>query len=607
MLPDGRRHGSEYCCSSMFGGKGTSFSLNTNKGLWKDFADDSKAGDLISLFICRAGNNQQGMKDVYDFLGVKQFEDKPMEHKPLRGPKKYTNPEPDWIDLDGPAYVYLTKERKIPEDVLTAYEVSYVEHKYFNPDYSGPAYVFVYKTPSGKNNCLAKYVGVERKPDDKKWLTAQSNGLQVLFGMQHVKEDWCVITTGELDALSYAAQGIPAVSVTNGDKNTQWIENCWDFLQSMKNIYLSFDMDESGESMVATVAARLGVAKCKRVILPYKDANVGLVNDVNLNDCLKKAKDITPFGFSKASDKAYDVWKVLEKGKRGDVGLPFMGWEGDDSIRFRLRPSEVTILAGREFSGKSTIGYQLFCYLMSQERKCFIASLEEPIDEIYSVMLSQWFARGVSLTDGNDEETALLMFERTLGRYAFAYDDVTTTASLSKILASAEYSVMRYGVEFVMIDSLSATDVDMEDNTKTAEFIKEVVAFSKRTTAHVVLVTHCRKGNVSELSKESIPLKGDIRGSVLIPALATNIITCWRNTLRDLILSGKAGSTAGGKFTKEEVEAWPTTILTVAKQKVSGIIGQYDLFFNDSCSRFRRDYHVSDRSYDVPTLPKNEL
>lgn len=604
LLPDGRQRGAEYTCASIFGGKGTSCSINTVKGLYKDFADDTKAGDLLSLFIARAGNPKQGMKDAYDFLGIKQFDDKAMEQKPLRGPKKYTQPESDWYELDGPAYTYLVKERGLPENVLNAYEVSYVPDKWFSPEYHGPAYVFLYKTPSGKNNCLAKYVAVERDEDGKKRLTAQKNGLQVLFGMQHVKEDWCIITTGELDALSYAAQGLPAVSVTNGDKNVQWIENCWDFLDRLKTIYLSFDMDESGESMVATVAARLGVAKCKKVILPYKDANKCHVEGISLHECIRTAKDITPSAFAKASDKAFDVWKVLEKGKRGDVGIPFMGWEGEDSIRFRLRPSEVTILAGREFSGKSTIGYQLFCYLMSLEKRCFIASLEEPIDEIFSVMLSQWFGHGVSVMDGNDQETAMLMFERTIGRYAFAYDDVTTTANLGKILESAEYSVKRYGAEFVMIDSLSATDVDMEDNTKTAEFIKEVVAFSKRTTAHVLLVTHCRKGNVSELSKESIPLKGDIRGSVLLPALATNIITCWRNVLRDLILSGKAESTANGKYTKEDVEKWPTSILTVAKQKVSGVIGQYDLFFNSSCSRFRRSYYEKDIPYAVP--PKHD-
>jgi twinkle protein len=354
--------------------------------------------------------------------------------------------------------------------------------------------------------------------------------------------------------------------------------------------------------MVKSVASRLGVAKCKKVILPYKDANESHVNGVSLHECIRLAKDITPEAFCKAIDKTADVLNVLEKGKRGEQGIPFMGWEGEDSIRFRLRPSEVTILAGREFSGKSTIGYQLFCYLMSLGKKCFIASLEEPIEEIFSVMLSQWFAIGVSISEGNDKETATLMFERTLGRFCFAYDDVTTTANLTKILESAEYSVKRYGVEFVMIDSLSATDVDMEDNNATASFIKEVVAFSKRTRAHIVLVTHCRKGISNELSRESIPTKSDIRGSVLLPALATNIITCWRNTLRDHILSGKGNSTAGGKYTKEEVEGWATTVLTVAKQKVSGVIGQYDLHFNNSCSRFRRSPYSYDLAYDVPNL-----
>ena len=355
MLPDGRRRGIEYTCANMFGGKGSSFSLNTQRGLWKDFSDDAKAGDLISLFIARAGNNSQGMKDVYEFLGVKQFDDK-MEHKPLRGPKKYTQPEEDWYELDGTAYTYLTKERGLPESILTAYEVSYVPSKWFSSEYTGPAYVFLYKTPSGKNNCLAKYVAVERDEDDKKRITAQKNGLQVLFGMQHVKEDWCIITSGELDALSYAAQGLPAVSITNGDKNVNWIENCWDFLERMKTIYISFDMDDSGESMVNTVAARLGVAKCKRVILPYKDANESYINGVSLHECIRTAKDITPSGFVKSIELAGCVWDRLKNGPRDQRGIPFLGWDGiDEAINFRIRPQECTVYLGFEASGKSTL------------------------------------------------------------------------------------------------------------------------------------------------------------------------------------------------------------------------------------------------------------
>tara|TARA_R110000868_G_scaffold13848_3_gene64353 strand:- start:3694 stop:5562 length:1869 start_codon:yes stop_codon:yes gene_type:complete len=595
LLPDGRQRGVEFTCASMFGGKGTSFSLNTQRGLWKDFADDTKAGDLISLFIARAGNPKQGMKDAYDFLGIKQFDDKLMEQKPLRGPKKYTQPESDWYELDGPAYTYLVKERGLPENVLNAYEVSYAPDKWFSPEYHGPAYVFLYKTPSGKNNCLAKYVAVERDEDDKKRLTAQKNGLQVLFGMQHVKEDWCIITTGELDALSYAAQGLPAVSVTNGDKNTQWIENCWDFLDRLKTIYLSFDMDESGESMVTTVAARLGVAKCKRVILPYKDANKCHVEGISLHECIRTAKDITPSGFVRSADLANGVWDRLKSGPRDQRGIPFMGWDGiDETVNFRIRPQECTVYLGFEASGKSTLLYQLCAYLAGvYGEKIGIASLEEDPEEILGVMLTQWMGEGCTPQDGLDETDFRLRYEATIAENIFIYNDRTADAPLKDILSFAEYCVKRYGAKHVVIDSITCTDIDIEDNKDANKFMKSVIKSMNETGAHYHIVAHAKKGQIDEFERASIPKKRDIKGSVTIPALATNIVSMWRNGMKDSILQNKRQT----KFSPEEVREWADAVIAIRKQKVGGKIGEFDLWYNTSNFRFRRKQNWPDSTY----------
>lgn len=597
LLPDGKRAGSEYRCASMYGGRGTSFSINTNKGIWKDFADDTKAGDLISLFVARAGNTQQGMKDVYDFLGVKQFEDKLMQQKPLRPAKKYTPPQEDWFELDGPAYIYLTKERKIPEKVLSDYEVSYIPDKWFSPEYTGPAYVFLYKTQSGLNNCLAKYVGVDRDDNGKKRLTAQKDGLQVLFGMQHVKGDMCIITTGELDALSYAAHGLPAVSVTNGDKNTNWIDNCWDFLQGLKTIYLSFDMDESGESMVASVAARLGVAKCKKVSLPYKDANEAHVNGVSLRQCIEEAKDITPTGFVKSIDLAPGVWDRLKNGKREMRGIPFLGWDShEETINFRIRPQECTIYLGFEASGKSTILYQLCAYLAGVHgEKVGIASLEEDPEEILGVMLTQWLGEGCTPEDGVDEVDFQIRYEHTIADNIFIYNDRTADASLKDILTFAEYCVKRYGVKHVIIDSITCTDIDIEDNKEANKFMKAVIKSMNETGAHYHIVAHAKKGTLDEFDRASIPKKRDIKGSVTIPALATNIISMWRNGVKDSILQNKRQS----KHNPEEVKEWADAVIAVRKQKVGGKIGEFDLWYNPENFRFRRKNNSYETTYFV--------
>lgn len=82
LLPGGRIIGSEYCCSSIFGGYGDSFRVNMNTGAWCEFngTGDLKGGDLVSLFAAVHGlKNGEACKRLGDQIGINQ-------------PKKQTDP-----------------------------------------------------------------------------------------------------------------------------------------------------------------------------------------------------------------------------------------------------------------------------------------------------------------------------------------------------------------------------------------------------------------------------------------------------------------------------------------------------------------------------------
>lgn len=591
LLPDGRHVGPEYHCASCYGGRGDSFKLNTRKLLWKDFASDEKAGDLISLFIVRAGGNKaEGMKSVYDFLGIKQKEERRVIIKPDR---KFTKPKPDWEELDAKVYHYLIA-RGLTDEVLTKYEVMMHRAVRFGSN-TDECYVFIYKSQNGKQTYLAKYVSIERDGGKKK-IVAQAGGLPVLYGMHAIlpNSDYIVITSGELDALSYAVAGQPAVSIPNGDKNLQWIENSWDFLAQFKTIYLSFDMDHSGQEMVHIVAARLGVERCRKVVLPYKDANECLGHKVDLSDAIRDAEDITPIGFIHSNALEEDVWSELQRGPRPLQGIPFMGWEYDESINFRIRPHEVTVYLGMEFSGKSTILYQLASWLAGVcGHRIALASLEESPEAILGIMLSQWLARpATSLTrEQFDQE-----YRRTIGESIFIFNDRTAEAPLKDILSFAEYCVKRYGAQHVIIDSITCTDLDVESNEDANAFMKAIIKSCNETQAHYHLVCHAKKGTHDEYERASIPKKRDIKGSVTIPALATNIISMWRHSLKQAILDNKRQS----KYSVADVENWEDAIIAVRKNKVGGLVGEFPLFFDNTISRFRRAQHKS----DVPYIPQ---
>jgi len=69
-LPGGRRQGPEYLCGDLSGGKGESLSINIKSGMWADFANDDKGGDLISLYAAINGlNNAQAAIVLMGMLG----------------------------------------------------------------------------------------------------------------------------------------------------------------------------------------------------------------------------------------------------------------------------------------------------------------------------------------------------------------------------------------------------------------------------------------------------------------------------------------------------------------------------------------------------------
>ena len=81
---------------------------------------------------------------------------------------------------------------------------------------------------------------------NKEWCEADTK--PILFGMaQCVGTDRLIITEGQIDSLSVAECGIDnAVSVPTGALGFTWLPNCWDFVNSFKEIVV-FGDNEHGK------------------------------------------------------------------------------------------------------------------------------------------------------------------------------------------------------------------------------------------------------------------------------------------------------------------------------------------------------------------------
>lgn len=345
LLPGGRREGQEWRAGSVAGEKGGSLGVHlvgAKAGVWQDFATGD-GGDLLDLWRATKGGT---LSDVLDaariWLGVSRPEPHRTPQKEFRRPSK-----PDCRAPHGKVMDYLREARNIPAEVISAYRIGE----------RGDEIIFPFLLPDG-TLALAKSRLAE---DGAKPKPTASDCEPVLFGWQAIgtAAREVVIAEGEIDALSWAAYGMPAMSVPFGGGKggkQNWIENEYDRLDRFERIYISTDMDKPGEEAADEIASRLGRHRCYRVSLPFKDANDCLVNGIERSVMLAAiagAKSLDPEGLRKASDYADKVahlfWPAPEE--RPGYTLPY----GKLVDKLFLRPAEVTLWSGAAGSGKSQI------------------------------------------------------------------------------------------------------------------------------------------------------------------------------------------------------------------------------------------------------------
>ena len=583
------------------GNEGNRLKINAVKGIWKDWgAGDSKDGDLIQLFIAmNNGDKVAGMRAAYAFLGIPFSAGK--KNTVIKREIKYKKPPTSELSKpSGAVFEYLTKERGIPEEIIALYKVQQYT------DGNGPGYAFVYVDPDKTEDrlCLISYVALKRNPDGSKIEKRSKDGKDSLFGIHidHKKHfNWTrriVISEGQIDAMSYAAQGIFAVSIPSGASNNKWIDYCWDYLENFDEIILSYDMDTAGREAISIVAGRLGIERCRQIILPFKDANACHIQGVQLTELVESAEPIKPARFTDSADLKDEVWRRLKLGRRQDQGIPWCGWDTEQSsIKFRQRPKEITIISGWPGAGKSTGLYQHVAYLIGVlQKNVAIASLEEDPEVIVQLIMTQMLDDVID-GDNCNYEDFVGIYDSLISGKLFVYNH-RGMAPASEVFDFIEYAANRHGCDTVVIDSLLRTDLDIEDNDKANEFMDRAIQCVNSTGTHLYLVAHSNKsGGADEGDIKNMPKMNSVKGSASIVGIAFNVLVFWKNVVKHNILSNSKSS----PDLVEKAKVWADGMICVRKQKVGGEIGEYPVYCNKDTGRFRRILDEKDVSY-IKTL-----
>lgn len=368
-------------------------------------------------------------------------------------------------------------------------------------------------------------VNVKYRTRDKRFRMAQGAQLipynaDAIFGKPE-----CIITEGEMDALSFIEVGIDnVVSVPNGANNTAWIDDFFDsHFDDKEVIYLAVDTDVAGVRMRDELLRRLGAERCR--VLSYgkwrdddgvlhdcKDANEELMHNGAdaLRACLTNAPETKISGVFTMDDYRARYKKLriegLQKGKT--IGFPLF----DEAVSFETK--RLCIVTGIPSSGKSEFIDMLVVMLNLRYgwRVAYFSPENFPMEYHASKITKKLTGKRFNAVDLSDEEDEEAM-EKINDDYSWIDPD---NYKIDTILDRARALVRRRGIKILVIDPYNRIEDAYGEGSETrhvSRILDKLTDFAHRNDVLVILMAHPRKMGKDVQGQMEKPSMYDISGS----------------------------------------------------------------------------------------------
>jgi twinkle protein len=328
-----------------------------------------------------------------------------------------------------------------------------------------------------------------------------------------------VIVEGEIDVLSfYEAGKVNTVSTPNGSTlkglvNLTYLDNCIEFFENKKRIYLALDNDEAGQHVQKEMIRRFGAERCYIVnFKECKDANEYLLayGKQSLAECIKDA-DLVPLeGVSSVLDWEAQFDDYLVNGFKSGykIGIPSF-----DNI-FSTYTGQYIVVTGIPSSGKSEfVDTMVLGYNKNYGWKTAFASPENKPNQIHagkiaSKLCGQWINRQEQLNAAWFGKCKEMMHD------SIKYIDVERF-DLESVLAKTKELIFRFGIKCLVLDPynkiklLSSASKNINDYTN--DYLLMIEEFARKHDILIILVAHPRKPELRD-TKTYEPTMYDIKG-----------------------------------------------------------------------------------------------
>ena len=570
------------CCCPFHEEKTPSFIWNKKTGRFHCFGACGQSYDIIDVFMKMGMTYIEALQKLFEYADMKV----PFGEHHAKTEYNYRYPHEEPLNDKAQVYAYLAK-RKISKETADYLDI--------RQDRRGNCVLNYYDT--NDTLTMVKYRPSHRvaKGEAKNWVQKDSDSKPLLFNMNRINIDKpLLITSGELDcAAAIEAGWLNAVSIPLGDQNTHWLETCWEFLEQFKEIIVCPDNDESGAKYCKGIVPRLGSWRTKVAVVP--------ADCKDINECLyRHGKDATLHMILDAKDTPVDSvidFSDIENVDLSELDGVATGIDALDAKLGKLYQGTLTILTGINGAGKSTLTSQMACNAMDAGENVFIYSGEMPNYQVRSWITSV-FAGQRNVEQYTTDKTEFWKVNRSAQRAMndyyrgrlFVYKDGYDN-KVSSILQSMEDCVRKYGVKLLIVDNLTAVNLECGDDSKyqkQGEFVQALITFAKKYAVAVACVVHPHK--LTEMRRLT---KMDVQGVSAVIDLAHRIISLYR--VSDADKQGELNFRGDG-YKKKPIPF--DVVCDVLKDRMMGYEGySVGLYYDRPSRRFFTSYEDLDHRY----------
>lgn len=329
----------------------------------------------------------------------------------------------------------------------------------------------------------------------------------------------CIITEGEMDALSFIEAGFTSVvSVPNGaNANLSYLDDYIDdYFEDKETIYIAVDTDSKGVELRDELMRRLGAERCR--VLTYgddcKDANEHLqkFGKESLIECLKSAPETKLEGVFTISDFEQSLDALFENGMQKGLTI---GHDNFDNL-CSFETKRLCIVTGIPGSGKSEFIDEIAERLNIRYnwRFAYFSPENAPLAYHASKLVEKFTGKKFDKKHLNPGEYRQVKEHLEKD---FFFISPASDFKLDTILDKAKSLVRRKGIKALVIDPYNRLESQstgrMSETLYISETLDKLTAFAQRYDLMIILMAHPTKLPKNKAGKIEAPTLYDISGS----------------------------------------------------------------------------------------------